>query len=519
MFIKYLELKKKIKFDTNDLIIALIAGHQWYFHSFAKKSVYFGYWLEIKDQIFKIIENINVNDDIKAIEIIDEKSLNLIFKDNKIFLYLDSQGLNFESLKPVFINIDLDIRKLYETALYEINYKLLANEKIYTLITNYNFDINIFYEGHLNYVNKFIEVFYDYDYQRKSIFLNNRLNRAFEGYITKLKIFSTYKNLDNFYNFQFKNPIRSFIFKRILSLLVNNNKLRAGLPWFPQRWFRDELISLLFLKKCQFFNNFRKKIINYYLENLDYFWQFNNDQNNHILSADTLLLTIINLEQELLTTNREKLIELIKRWEELFKINEDLLPPQSTWMDTLERKRALEIDFLYYLVLKKLGLLEKAKKFKLYIKNRIYHKNYFEDEFLRPNIFLCYFLDKNFFEKEEWEFFFNLLIENNYLSWGGFSSLNKNHPNFQNFYTGENPLSYHQGDSWFWLNNLGYYSLKDLNYLKYKNIINKMKKAIIKNLLAMGIPGYLSELSSANKITYEGSPVQLWSLTSLFYNL
>lgn len=514
MIINYQELDSQHTFNIDQPFISLISSNHWFIDSLTQRSVYFGYWIATDNNFYKLIERINIDEQIQKIEVINEKRFDLISKKNKISLYLDSQGFNLHSNQPIFIKIDLDNRKLYETKIVGDNFKIITQEKSFLIINDYGIDFNIFYEGELRFVNRKINVYYDYDHQRKSTFYQNEINQAFEGYVNYLKIFSTHKKPDFSFDFTNKNKFAYFVLRRILSLYSIDYGFKAGLPWFPQRWFRDELISLLFLN----FDFVKEKIFDYYLTHLESIWQFNKEENT-ILSADTLPLLIVNLNKEKIKKEKNKLLEFLDKWVKLFKIYENDLPPKSTWMDTLEKKRALEIDFLYYLSLIRLDLLNEAKKFKIYIKNKIYSKKYPEEEFLTPNLFFCYFLDKNFFEQEEWETIFDNLIKNNYLDWGGFSSLSITHPNFQKNYTGEDPTSYHQGDSWFWLNNLAYYVLKDLNKVKYKFYIKKLKNAAIKNLLKMGAPGYMSELSSAEKLTYEGSPIQLWSLSSLYYNL
>lgn len=516
MIVSYKEFKKLAQFNFNSLLISLISANHWFLKSFDKKSVYFGYWIETDNFFYKLLENINFQEEINEIIVINEKKINLSCKDNSISIYLDSQGLNIKAFKPTFITLEMDFRKLYEISIKDNNFKVIPQENSFFIISDDNVNINIVYEGSLRFVNKKIKVFYDYDKERNSSFFQNEIFQNFEGYVSYLKIFSPDKKPDLL---QVTSQLNNFLLKRIFSLFSFHNGFRAGLPWFPQRWFRDELISLLFLKinENSNLNFFKNKIFDYYLQNLEKIWNLNKE-NDGSLSADTFLLLVINLDKKLIEENKKKILDILNRWIKFFEIYEDKLPAKSTWMDTIERKRAIEIDFLFYLTLLKLSLNNEAKKFKMFIKNKIYSNKYPEEEFLRPNLFFCYFLDKNFFDNNNWEKFFDNLIKNNYLDWGGFSSLNKNHQSFQNKYSGENSLSYHQGDSWFWLNNLAYYALKDLNFKKYFIYTKKIRKAIMKNLLKMGVPGYLSELSSAEELKYEGSPIQLWSLSSLYYN-
>jgi hypothetical protein len=513
MIVNYQELKKTI--DTNSFILALVNKNHWFLKSFDLKSVYFGYWVIVDDNVYKLIQDINFSEEIKSIEILDEKSAIIKCANNNIKLFLDAQGLVIESEKPTFISIDIDYRILYSNKINQSLGKIIFQENKYILVyylENEEISCEFYYEGMLKFLDKNFEIFYDYDKKRNSSFLYNKIFKSFEGYVTYLKIYnSDKKTTEDLLIPNYKSKFKNFLIKRVFSLFNFNNGFLAGLPWFSQRWFRDELITLLFFDKK--LENIKKQIIENYLENLEEVYLLN--KKDGILAADTFLLIVNNLDDDLVNMYKNKLIKYLENWNSVFNMYKDSLPAKSTWMDTIERKRAIEIDFLYYNVLLKLNLNLEAKKFKTFLKSRIKSDFYEKEEFLRPNWFFCYFLNNNFFEREEWESIFYDLIKNNFLKWGGFSSLSFNHKNFQNYYTGEDPSSYHQGDSWFWINNLSIFSLLNLDFKKYKKIISKLKSATLKNLLFKGALGYISELSSAKMLEAEGSPIQLWSLSSL----
>jgi len=517
MIVNYQELKKIINIDS--FILTLVNKNHWFLKSFDLNSVYFGYWAIIDNKVYKLIQDINFNESIDSIDILDEKSAVIKCRDNNIKIFLDSQGLIVESEKPIFISIDIDYRLIYDNNINKNIGKVIFHENKYTLIydlENNNISCEFYYEGNLRFLNKKLEILYEYDKQRNSHFIHNTIFRAFEGYINYLKIYTPDKETTKDLLIpSYKNRLKNFLLKRIFSLFNFENGFLAGLPWFPQRWFRDELITLLFFDNK--LKDIKIKLLETYLENLNSIYLLN--KKGGILASDTLLLIINNLNDDLIKTYRNILIKAINEWNKIFNIYNDELPPKSTWMDTLNRKRAIEIDFLYYNSLLKLNLNFEAKKFKTFIKSKIKSDFYEKEEFLRPNWLFCYFLNKDFFNKEEWENIFDNLIKNNFLKWGGLSSLSYHHPNFQKFYTGENPSSYHQGDSWFWINNLSIFALKNFSYLKYKKIISKIKYATLKNLLSMGSLGYISELSSAEKLKTEGCPVQLWSLSSFILSI
>jgi len=517
--VKYLELKDKenfFEFRVVNPMLGLVAHNHWFIKSFLEKSKYFGYWVEGNDGIYKIVSDILINEEIEEIEIISPSAVNILIPNNKIKLYLDEEGLNLESISsPIFITLLLDCRKLYSDINTGNIYKVLPNSNYYFVnfvqeSENYELNFKIIYEGNLRFINEYLDIEFDYDLKRNSPFYKFTIFKGFEGYITKLKIIYEDKEKLKIITSNHPDSLKRFILNRILSLYHPQNGFKAGLPWFPERWFRDELLTVLFLNKEI---TEKENIMKFYLENLENIWN-KNKISSEILSADTFLLIISNLEEDKIEKLKNILINFLDKWEKLFNIKN--LPPKSTWMDTLTRSQAIEIDFLYLNTLRNLNLMEKFIQFKVMLKTNIFLKNYPEDEIYSPNLFLGYLLVKDVFEEYEWFNFFDLIIENFYLKWGGFSSKSINKPDFQKFHTGEDSRSYHSGDSWFWLNNLGAYVLGTFAYKKYEPYIEKIKEASFKNLFSMGVLGYMSELSSAEELRYEGSPIQLWSLSSLY---
>jgi len=517
--VKYLELKETerfFEFQATNPIIGLVAPNHWFLKSFQEKSKYFGYWIELKNGIYKIISDILINEEIEEIEIINPSAVNLLVANNRIKIYLDQEGLNLEALSsPIFVTLLLDCRKLYSDINSGNIYKVISNTNSYFINfiqehEKYELNFKIIYEGNLKFINEKLNVEFDYDLKRHSPFYRFTLFKAFEGYITKLRII--YGDKEKITPIQSDHPdtLKKFILDRILSLYHPRNGFKAGLPWFSERWFRDELLSLLFINK-----DIKDKdlIIQFYLDNLENIWN-KNKISASMLTADTFLLIVSNLDENIIEKHKNVLKNFLGEWEKLFNTNN--LPPKATWMDTLNRPKAIEIDLLYYHALRKLKFLEKSKEFKMLLKSSIFLKSYPQKELYSPNLFLGYFLVKDFFEEYEWFSFFDTIIQNFYLKWGGFASISIDDLNFKKYHTGEDPTSYHSGDSWFWVNNLGAYVLRTLSYKKYEEYIEKIKEASFKNLLTMGVLGYMSELSSAEELRYEGCPIQLWSLASLY---
>ena len=98
-----------------------------------------------------------------------------------------------------------------------------------------------------------------------------------------------------------------------------------------------------------------------------------------------------------------------------------------------------------------------------------------------------------------------------WLEWGGVSTIDKKNPEFHSISTGENPASYHCGDSWYWINNLAAICVNRLDKRLFRDYINKIINASTHEIIYLGIIGHHAELSSAKKQTAEGCLAQAWS--------
>lgn len=528
MLVVYEELKELQEFykvKVENPILVLAENNHWFIKEFHKKqSIYMGYWVEKKEGIFKVISDIELQEEIESIKIINTKSAELYLRDgNVVKIYLNKGKLHLESIKPFFLTIYFDVRKLYSVFNKEIPYSFLPSTNVFYIQfvnTEENFDLyfKINFEGNLQLINEFIEEDFEFDKNRNAKEWKFKILKALRGYISKIVV-EVEDLLDYFggIDIEIQHPLKKFLFSRILSL-YNGEKFRAGLFWFPQRWFRDELLTLIFLNFNKDILEIKRKILNFYLNNLAEIWDKNKEE-NFLKTADTFLLLINSLDNKAIKDNYDLLIKYLKIWENDFKKEIITLPPKSTWMDTKNRINAFEIDMMYLSALEKLNLIDEYKKYKTLLKARIFSNSYPGNEILSPNLFLGYFFCKSFFEEYEWLQYFDKIIEKFYLEWGGFSSENKESKEFHKVHTGEDPRSYHSGDSWFWINNIASYALREISYKKYEEIINKIKEASLKNLLKMGTLGYMSELSSAKELRFEGCPVQLWSLSSLYLSI
>ncbi|MEK6948645.1 MAG: amylo-alpha-1,6-glucosidase [Nanoarchaeota archaeon] len=200
---------------------------------------------------------------------------------------------------------------------------------------------------------------------------------------------------------------------------------------------------------------------------------------------------------------------------------------KETWMDTTinDESRAgfnIEIQALTLAMLnysyesaknmhyKKLESELKSNIIKKFWNNNILADN-LENDAVRPNIFLAYYIYPQLLGNKDWEKCFDNALKALWLDFGGLSTIDKKSPLFVPSHTGENVQSYHHGDSWFWINNLAAIAMLRLNSKKYKSQINKILDASAQDILWKGIIGAHSELSSAEKLKAEGCLNQAWS--------
>lgn len=157
-------------------------------------------------------------------------------------------------------------------------------------------------------------------------------------------------------------------------------------------------------------------------------------------------------------------------------------------------------------------VLERVRK--LYLKDGILADG-LDDFTIRPNIFLAYYFYPELFSRDEWENIFDKMLPSLWLSWGGLASVDIKDIRFTSNHTGVDNKSYHNGDSWFFLNNLAALCMHRVNKDKYSSYINAILKASTQEILQSGIFGYHAELSSASQLESNGCLAQAWS--SAFY--
>lgn len=315
----------------------------------------------------------------------------------------------------------------------------------------------------------------------------------------------------------------------------------AGLPWFFQFWNRDELISLKALILAGKSKE-AKRIL---------FSQLNGIKTNGRMlssypggsaeSADAagwLFRRFLDLTEQGGLTKKEKervrdklescISNILKNYSKGGLIHSN---KKESWMDSIGREgfniEVQALQLCMYRLLNKLG----GGKFSAYLEERMkkdVRKNFWNSKVLldnlnpdnpnnlsrkdiRPNIFIAAYAYPELLTKGEWTRCFERALPCLWLEWGGLSSIDKNSPAFTAQHTGENSRSYHNGDSWFWVNNIAAIVMYRTNRLRFKEYIVKILEASTKEILWLGAIGRASELSSAGSLKSEGCWLQAWS--------
>lgn len=336
------------------------------------------------------------------------------------------------------------------------------------------------------------------------------------------------------------------------SLEFNNKKIGsfAGLPWFSQIWTRDELVGLRSLINLDEQRIVKQKIFDY-LNSIDsqtgmirkindgkcdfspdgLFWLAKRVEDFifYLEKKGNLKKVLSDFDLKLI---HEKLssafVKLIQNyWDsenELLKVK-----PADSWMDTVDTFYPLDIQVQLLEFVSVLGIISSMLNLKeqvthyldfenllrekireTYLRNGLLYEEPTGDR-LTSNLFLAYYFYPDLFLKSDWEDIIDKSLPLLKTEWGGISSLSNTSSNFQENYTGENNISYHNGDSWFWINNICTIALEDLNEKKYRKTISNILLSSTKDILKMGTIGFASEISSASTQRSEGCMAQLWS--------
>ncbi|MEM3154524.1 MAG: amylo-alpha-1,6-glucosidase [Candidatus Woesearchaeota archaeon] len=308
-----------------------------------------------------------------------------------------------------------------------------------------------------------------------------------------------------------------------LACLRENHGLYAGIPWFHQRWARDELISVKALLHSHQ-HTLAKVILFSWLEKLLPGGKLPGTLTSTIADTGWLFLRFENYLCELKKKEKEWLLGKLEAY--LSEVEKNLKNglvvngARETWMDSIDRSNArIEIQALtlaacrLYRHLKSEHPLE--HKLKSRVKELFWKSGHLsdgvDDDTVRPNVFIAAYAYPELLSKREWLHCFDYVLPKLWCDWGGLATLDKSHPSFVAEHTGENPKSYHSGDSWYWINNLAALVLFAFDKKKYRPYIQHILKASTKEILYEGVCGHHAELSSAAAFKSQGCLAQAWS--------
>lgn len=528
MKVKYSEID--LKLESKSDIIFLKNGPCWFCFSQTHKSRYFGGYLYFQNKALKFLDDLEFNEKIQEVDFLSPHEVILDFETYQSYLNLDKNFMEIKFSSTQEFKIYFDIKDIFRNEPFERSIEIERLSSNCLILNEFLKDdgfIKILLEsdGVLNFNNNWVRKFNNFDQKRNS--------PPYEWYVfdgvygkgkeLKIKIIQpeisnspkNVINLEKVNRLKENKSIVIFFLARINSLILDSY-LPAGLPWFYENWFRDELLSLYFIKNF-IDNNFFEQRIKFYLHQLEKVWDKNKLSNNDSpATVDTFPLIVLSLPTDIFLSHFHLLENYLQLWQKNFDL--DNLPPYSTWMDTLSRKSALEIESFYLKVL---------RRFAKFNKNYIPLANDLKRKIVKKiiqnpgdiNLVFAYLFLEDIFSIKEWCNIFENFLKETYLEWGGIASLPKNDPHFHLEDDGEISSAYHRGNAWYYLNNLYAYALNKIDASHFKEIINKIIMSSLTDTFLDGALGWSSEISSAKKRESNGCLIQLWSISSLLFLL
>lgn len=338
----------------------------------------------------------------------------------------------------------------------------------------------------------------------------------------------------------------------LVTNIGNKKGIYAGLWWFFQYWTRDEAVAMKSLM-IQGKYGLVKDILFRQLKDIREDGQIpNRSPPSELESADAIgwvMKRCYDLFEELYKKNliteylsKEDLKFMKKKVEDSvssllkgrtmhdFAVNGRL----ETWMDTeyngdTREGIRIEIQALRLCTYKLMKLLcqtlkddigykmavhlenDLVKKVREKFWNGRYLRDGVNDDTIRPNVFIAYYVYPELLTSSQWEKCFKTIMPRLWNTWGGISTIDKENPLFCSHYTGENNQSYHRGDSWYWINNMAALCMHKVNRRKFKEYINKIAEASTYEILFSGAIGHHAELSSSANRESRGCLMQAWS--------
>jgi hypothetical protein len=316
--------------------------------------------------------------------------------------------------------------------------------------------------------------------------------------------------------------------KNTLEMLMHTTGTYAGLPWFHQVWARDELIAGLGMPEAE-----QLSIIQKYIGTALQEGELPTFVGSGTVCADgvgwlALLIREYGLKK-LTDTDQKKVTKFLR--DAVKGLKEHHLSPEglitsdhnATWMDTIGREGCrIEIQTMFGLALELLSDLTEDKSlnqeretFLSLVKQHFYQRGVLwdgaEDSTIRPNVFLAYLLQPDLLKSQEWERAFGHALSALRTTWGGLTSLDRKDKKFQDLSTGETNESYHNGDSWFFVNNLAGVALNRFGMKMFKPVVEELLRSSTEEILWKHVVGHAGEIASAKDGTSWGCGCQAFS--------
>lgn len=297
----------------------------------------------------------------------------------------------------------------------------------------------------------------------------------------------------------------------------NDVGIFAGYPWFFQFWTRDEMVSLKAVNKKD-----ALQILKRQEKSLRPDGRLpNKTPGGGVCAADGIGWFVKRCYDFKHKPPIKKIARLLVKnyTKDGFAVNK----AHKTWMDSLDREGArIEIQALRLNTYSKAKLFDYEKKLKEDVRERFWDGKILadglDDKTIRTNIFLAAYVYPQLLTKNEWITCFENTIPKIWNEWGGLSSIDKTDSRYVGTDTGELRDSYHNGDSWFFINNMAALLMYKLDKKRFKPYIDKIIKASKNEVLYMGMVGHHAEISSSKKLESWGCYCQAWS-NALFIDL
>jgi hypothetical protein len=536
-------LQKK-ETDSVNFMLASRKGDYLWLGDFPR-SRYEGWFCRIDKRMWKIIESIEVlgggavKEIINGFSYIERKRENI---EEFFSISETSHALFYELNVEKQVEIFFDIRESYSSdSLNDYNFKRQGGAFILQFNSSFFLAIKA---DKVERVDKKIERHYEYDRQRNSPPFNKEIFCGVSLYGKKFSfgVGETEKEaLEEIEKIKVKEVLSekegvdyNCARKSLTGLVMEDDVgMYAGLPWFFHFWPRDEAISLKSVIEID-----PEKGKEIYFKLLDNGLKkgpggvVNIDAVGWLFKRTEDVLPFTDIEE------KERIRRRLKKYMEefLWTSTEDGFltnKPYETWMDSLKRDGArIEIQAMKLNMYKTAKILAKRKNEKefyekmekktaekvrkVFFDGENLYDGYFPREkrlekVIRPNVFIAAYIYPELLQKKDWLVCFENTLLSLWLPWGGLSTLEKKSEMFQEEHTGEVSESYHQGDSWFFLNNLAAIVLYHFDKRKFQYYIEKIMQASKEDILWRGTVGFHAELSSAKEQRSQGCVNQAWS--------